>query len=403
MKHLLILIPLNLIFLALRGLAESTPPEPVPMSEGSHPSEAATGPAADKPALLWRDARTKRILFTSKDIISFDWEKQVFLLKAHATMDFLAWIPPHVHQAREMILEDMNGPIYEAHWVNNISSLGFSGPVYNALSPNPFFSIENGYPSGGNAAGRDKDARFSPRMRAGLEKSGVLESINLTKMHIGLAVQTTRNEWMNTGEDLKVRVEYFNDTFRIGRKARAHVFFAGGEKTRTRVDSLTLEIKFLANNGTLRTDNKIERIPISTIGEGIYVCEFDPWLATKGSDKQAEPGTGVVSLTVLLQKKEGENERTVHRLDFDERHVPIGGKIEAGQASPGASATRATGTEEVRIELGQRADEPRYVELTLPRFDCWWLRRPGTLCCLGRSLQFRHAPMARKRKAKSDA
>jgi len=309
----------------------------------AHPLKAAAEPTADKPALLWRDANTKRILFTSKDIISFDWEKQVFLLKADATMDFLAWIPPHVHQARELILEDMNGPIYEAHWVNHISSLGFTGPVYNALSPNPFLSIENGYPSRGNAAGRDKDARFSPRMRAGLEKSGVLQSIDLTKNYVGLAVQTTGNEWRNTGEDMKVRVEYFNDTFRIGRKARAHVFFAGGEKTRTRVDSLALEIKVLANNGTFRSDNKIEQIPISAIGEGIYVCEFDPWLATKGSDKQAELGTGVVSLTVLLQKKEGENERTVYRLDFEEKHVPIGGRIEVEQTSSGDSSTRAAG------------------------------------------------------------
>ena len=293
------------------------------------PLRAAAKPAADEPALLWRDANTKCILFTSKDIISFDWEKQVFLLKTDATMDFLSWIPPHMHQARKLILEDLNGPIYEAHWVNHISSLGFTGPVYNALSPNPFLSIENGYPSRGNADGRDKDARFSQRMRAGLEKTGILQSIDLTKDYVGLAVQTTGHEWKNVGEDMKVRVEYFNDTFRIGRKARAHVFFAGGEKTRTRVDSLSLEIKFLANNGTFRSDSKIEQIPISVIGEGIYVCKFDPWLPIKGSDKRAELGTGMVSLTVLLQKKEGENDRTVYRLDFEEKHVPIGGRIEA--------------------------------------------------------------------------
>jgi hypothetical protein len=282
------------------------------------------------PALTWRDAETKRVLFTSNDIISFDWDKQVFRLTRNATLDFLAWIPPHMHQARKLFVEDEQGLIYEAHWVSNVSSMGFRGPIYRPLSPNPLFSIVNGYPQNSGTTTMTKDLRFSPRLRAGLKKAGLLHSIDLKKKYEGLIIKTTGHMWKSIGNDLKVRVEYFDNTFRPGSKARAHVFFAGGKKTRKQIDSLIFQIKFVANSGTFRSDIRIARIPVSEIEDGIYVCKFAPWQPAEGSDQEAEPGTGLISLSILLQKQD----KTVYRLDFSESCVPVGGRIKDEQKSP---------------------------------------------------------------------
>lgn len=279
----------------------------------------ATG-GFDKPALVWRDAETRRILFTSSDLITFDWEKQVFSLRLDATLDFLAWTPPHMFQFRRLTLEDEAGPIYEAHWVNPLSSMGFAGPIYHALSPNPYFSITNGY--GGVAGTPAKDIRFSQRFRAGLEKSGVLGSIDLD--YSGLAVRTTGHEWKAVGGDMKVRVEYFEGTFVVGGKARAHIFFAGGENARGKIDSLVFEVTLIASKGRYRSDARTGPVPVAAIMEGIYVFEFDPWQPVEGSETKPEPGMGTVSFSVLFLKQEAGRDKTVYRLDFGEGPVSIG-------------------------------------------------------------------------------
>ena len=286
---------------------------------------------AGKPALVWRDTETRRILFTSDDIISFDWEKQVFLLRTDAILDFLAWIPPHMHQARKLFVEDAKGMVYQAHWVSGASSMGFGGPVYKPLSPNPFFAIANGYPSRDKTTSTNNDVRFDARLHEGLKRAGVVQSIDLNRKYVGLAIQTTGHMWKDVGKDMKVRVEYFENTFRLGGKARAHIFFAGGEKTRRQVDSLAFEIKFVANEGTFRSDIRAEDIPVSDTEGGLYVCKFYPWKPSEGSGKHAELGTGVISLTIHFQKKDQEMNKTVFRLDFAESLVPIGGRIEAEQ------------------------------------------------------------------------
>jgi hypothetical protein len=274
---------------------------------------------AEAPVLTWRDAETRRILFTSDDVISFDWDQQVFLLTRDATLDFLAWMPGR--QARRLLVEDAQGPIYEAHWVSLLSSMSFLGPIYRPLSPNPFFSITSAYPQGKSPIKTDKDLRFAPRLRAGLKRAKKLHSINLERKHIGLAIQKTGHMWRDIGEDMKVRVEYFENTFRLGEEARAHVFFAGGEETRKQIDSMVFEIKFVSNGGTFRSDIRIEGVPICEAEKGIYVCKFAPWKPVAGSDETAKLGTGMISLTVLLQK----HDKTVYRLDFPESCVPVGG------------------------------------------------------------------------------
>ena len=115
--------------------------------------------------LLWRDSETKEILFKSEDIIAFDWDNQIFLLKTDSILDFLSWIPPHKYQYRSLYVEDANGPIYDAKWVNHISSMGFNGPIFNFT--NPFISIEDGYP---NSIVDKNDIRYNKRLLEGLRK-----------------------------------------------------------------------------------------------------------------------------------------------------------------------------------------------------------------------------------------
>ena len=286
-----------------------------------------TGIAPTKPALTWRDAETRKVLFTSDDIVSFDWDKQVFLLELEPTIDFLVWI--HQRQSRRLLVEDADGPIYKAHWVSWTSSAGFGGPIYQPLSPNPFFSIENGYPKRQDCEARDNDARFADRLKAGLQKAGVLESIWLDRKHFGLRIRTTPRRWRNVGEDMKISVEYFENTFRPGGKVRAHVFFAGGEKTRGLIDSVTFRITLIANRGTFRSDVRLDPVAVCEIEDDIHVCRFAPWEPAEGSDREIEPGAAEVYLSVLLQKQS----RTLYRLDFPASRVEIGFRIGAEESS----------------------------------------------------------------------
>jgi hypothetical protein len=289
----------------------------------SLPCTAGQNEKAAPPALTWRDAETKSVLFTSDDIISFDWDKQVFLMNRDATLDFLAWRPPHGHQAR-LVVQDSNGDIYNAHWFSVMSSEVVFEPAYEPLSPNPFFSIAYGSPAGKGPRTGETDPRFAPRLKAGLEKAGVLHPIDLNRQYVGLIIQTTGHMWKNVGEDMNIRVEYFENTFHLGGKARAHIFFAGGEKTRKQIDSFALNITFVANDGTFRSVIAMKPFPVSETEDGIHVCKFAPWEPGEGSDKEAKLGTGYIYLSILLQKQD----KTMYRLDFPESRVLIGGRIQ---------------------------------------------------------------------------
>lgn len=276
----------------------------------------------DTPSLIWVDAETKRILFTSDDIISFDWNKQVFLLKLDATLDMLAWMVPHRYQYRKLFVKDCKGVIYKGQWVNRISSMGFAGPTYNPFSPNPFFSIQDGYPTRKNDDEKKDDIRFAKRLYAGLKKAGVLHNIDLQREYVGLRIDRVSHSWHDCEKDLGVRVEFFENTFRIGKEARAHIFFAGGDKTPLDIDVFNIDIKLTANKGRFRSDVRLNDIPSSAIIDGIYVCRFKPWKPIPGS-KKIESGTGKISLSILFRKKKGSAFETVYRLDFPEATVPI--------------------------------------------------------------------------------
>jgi len=289
-------------------------------------AEALSTSAAEghAPRLVWRDAETRRVLFTSDDIISFDWDRQVFLLRFDAALDFHAWTPPHRHQFRRLVVEDAEGTIHEAYWVSSFSSQGFPGPVYQTSLHSRLITIERAYPPRATQVGEEHDPRFAERLRIGLEQAGVLHSVDPdTARHTISIVRPPGDTWHDCGEDLKVRIEVFPDTFRLSGKARAHVFFAGGERLRTGIDAITIESRLLDKRGTFRGEDQTEAIPPSVIEDGIYVYEFDPWNPVEGSTPAPGVGTGAVGPSLLFQKREDDVLKTLHRLDFRECQVSI--------------------------------------------------------------------------------
>lgn len=284
------------------------------------------GEAQPIPGPVWKDAQTQQVLFTIEDVVAFDWDDQIFLLDLDAALDFVAWMVPHVHLTRELLLEDEEGLIYQARWVNEIASMGFDGPVYGSVWGTRFFRIGNGYP--GFAPGGPNDTRFNPRLHAALERRGVLENLDPNDINdSGFRVQRSLTGWYVCGEDLKVRVEYFPDVFRSGQDARVHIFLAGGDQTSPSIDSIAVEIKFVANQGRYRSDVRIDDISPLVIAEGVYVCRFQPWTPCPGSVPAVEAGSGRLSLSILLCRDRNLGPEVLTRLDLPEEtvavHVPL--------------------------------------------------------------------------------
>lgn len=232
----------------------------------------------DKQYLRWIDTNNGQILFTSDDIISFNWEKQIFLLKMDATIDFFTWMASHKSLYRKLVVKDNNGVIYEGQYVSGLSSMGFTGPVYSWT--NPFFTIKNGYPSRFSKNNREDDPRYNERIKNVLEKTGKLSIIDPNKKYFGTTIDIIRQlqSWYDCGEDLKVRVEYIRNTFIYDGEPRINVYFAGGEKVLKKINDISLEIKFTSDFGRYRSDVNIVNISSKIISDGIYVCKFKPWI-----------------------------------------------------------------------------------------------------------------------------
>jgi hypothetical protein len=283
---------------------------------------------------VWKDAETGQILFTLDDIVAFDWGDQIFLLDLDAALDFLAWMHPG-SLSRELLVEDEEGLIYRALWVSWASSVAFTGiPVYcpSLFGWTRFFYIAYGYP-GSEVADPNEDARFNRRLRAALQRRGVLVDFDPdTISYRRFSIQHISTAWYVCGEDLKIRVDYFPEVFRSGEEARLHIFFAGGGQTEPSIDSLAVEIKFVANEGRYRSDVRLDNISPLVISERIYVCRFQPWKPCPGSVPVVESGSARVSLSILLCRDTESGPEVVSRLELPEQAVDV------SAPSPSASA-----------------------------------------------------------------
>ncbi len=285
--------------------------------------ESAAGEARPRGHAIWKDAQSKQVLFTVDDVLAFDWEDQIFLLDLDAALDFIAWMVPHKYQTRELMVEMDGDAIYQARWVNPISSRAFEGPVYASSGWTQFFRIEKGYP-GFPTVDPNEDVRFDPRLHVALRDARVLCDLDPNGIdHTAFGIECIQRGWYTWADDLKTRVDYFCDVFRSGQDARVHIFFAAGELAGPSFDSLAVEIKFVANRGQYRSDIHIDDIPPSVLSDGIHVCRFKPWTPCPGSVPTVESGSGRISVSVLLCRDTQLGPEVLRRLDLPEELVNV--------------------------------------------------------------------------------
>jgi len=136
-----------------------------------HISPAAT-------VLSWIDEETGAPLFTVKDIVRFDWGRQVFELTADASKRMQA-LPRRQH--RYFLLTDEEGVIYRGTLYNPSSSQGFHGPAITIgwygedyIRP-PLYRIQAWY--GGAYLPAKGDLRYQRRLWEDLKAAGVLGNI----------------------------------------------------------------------------------------------------------------------------------------------------------------------------------------------------------------------------------
>jgi hypothetical protein len=330
-------IVMLLVILVLSDGTNLCAQEPQKSDRGlSSPRHSKDPCELSSPVLTWLDADTGTVLFTVDDIIVFDWENQVFELKLYPALDFLAWT--HGRQYRNLVVTDRQGIIYTGTWVSPISSMGFRGPTYHSMGANTVFCISDGYGGGQRPPQRDvNDSRFSDRLYKEIKRTGRLGTIaniktvgntkilELSKTYDYKRINIINQRGSTCGKDLKIGLEYFANTFNINGEARAHIFFWGGDKTQSYIndiDEIVLEIKLTSNEGRFRSDVRVENISPMVIRDGIYVCQFRPWNPLPGS-QPAEPGTGYVSLSIILRKTTKNGPKTICRLDFPEQTVDI--------------------------------------------------------------------------------
>lgn len=289
---------------------------------------------SNPPALIWRDADSKEIIFTSNDILEFDWDKQVCILKYNAALDFFAWTRLARGQYRTLSVEDENGIIYQGNWVSMFSSMGFRGPIYSLVLSNPLLSISNGYPSKSSGTKSEDDIRFSPRLKDGLTKSNALKSIDTSQSFEGTKIQWSSTEWKNITNNMKVRLECFKDSFQLGQKARAYIYFASDRNIKADIDSIAMHIKFTANDGRYISETTISNIPVSVLGAGIYPCKFNVWKSTSGLDPNPKLGDGYMTISVILLRKTVKDVSLLHQVDFEPQKVLIEKMTNAAYYSP---------------------------------------------------------------------
>lgn len=217
----------------------------------------------------WVDDKTGRILFEVDDIVRFDWEKQIFELSRRRAMDLIAH---SIGLSHPFTVKDDKGIIYHGTFMSELSSMSYDGPtiIIDSQIP-PLFKIDISYP--GHEL--EKDKRFSGRLKTSLVRAGVLGKID---SDIPLTpIQRKTSGWHGKKDHLRLWIEYFPETFRIGQKARIHLHVIPGKPSKNHADKIEFtrilqqnENEFFCNtvcSYDLKKDN----------WKGVYIWESAPW------------------------------------------------------------------------------------------------------------------------------
>jgi hypothetical protein len=268
--------------------------------------------APDAATLRWEDAEDGRLLFALEDVVRFDWDRQVFELKRERAMDLLAYMAPHRYLSRSFRVRDAQGPIYSGQFVSPVSSMTYRGPTIQTgmaeVDP-PLYALQPGYP--GRLA-RDEDQRFAPRLRQALEKAGLLKAIPRNEKPA--PIQRLSTEWHGDRASLRVRAEFFPETFRLGQTARVHLFFVPAQTNMPLFDTVQIESSLTQEGGFFCTvDHSLpDRVTPETIKSGVHILRWKPWGPVYGATETvAKPGQAKLSLNVILRKNTPQGQESV--------------------------------------------------------------------------------------------
>ena len=261
------------------------------------------------PSVVWADEATGRVLFSTKDIIRFDWKRQAFQLTHNAAMDFEAWFPPHMQLDRKFIVRDSDGIIYRGARISSVSSFSYDVPAicdlvfdkddvhFHRPEP-PLYEILDGSP-----ANRKVDTiRRNERLRTQLAKTGVLGELDPT--HPPEPIEVVSVPW--TGDkQLRVRMEVFAETVCVGRPVRVHLFLSNYPRSDLGFDTLAVKMAFLSNDGRFVSHTLVDGVALKKcLDDGIWVCLFKPWSPDPDSrDAIAKVGPAELTAELLLQKQ----------------------------------------------------------------------------------------------------
>lgn len=264
---------------------------------------------APRPACLhWVAKDSGEVLFSLDDIVRFDWNRQVFQLTREKAMDFMAWQAPHVGGLRrEFKVRDSETLFYEGRAISPVSSIPYDGPTIIEPSidlPPPLFEIRAGYPD----ARGETDKRFHPRLRTVLEKAGKLAEIPTAEKLNPIA--KTSSDWVGPRDRMRIRAETFPETFRIGAKARAHIFFAPQGKNPVRPERIEIHSTLTIDGGAFFcTTDHFVRDPVAlsaAFRRGVVVLRWQPWGPVYGAEQsEAKPGPGEIQFKVILRDADG--------------------------------------------------------------------------------------------------
>jgi hypothetical protein len=185
-------IRLNFKLAPQRVRSEVLNPSSAVQRENNDVSKSSSSSRSEeKVTVQWLDSETGKILFTNRDIVSFDWDQQIFELDSERVR-YLMSLP--LSCKRKFIIRDPNGTIYEGGtFSSGLSPCSFyDGPtiITQIYSNNnhgwlPLYKIQElekvtDSPYGGLRLSNPKNflLQVGPSLKALLEASGVFRSIN---------------------------------------------------------------------------------------------------------------------------------------------------------------------------------------------------------------------------------
>jgi len=253
----------------------------------------------------WVDEHTGEVIFTSREIVRFDWERQIFELRRERAMDLMS---RPLGLMRAFVVRDEKGELYRGCFMSSLSSHGYDGPTITSYIPfpgsvrPPLYRIYGGYPRGG---GKRDGERFHPRLRAALEAAGLLAEISDPSAVV--PIERVYSGWHGGGHGIRIYATLFPETVRIGREARFILRVARAPNSKMRPEDWSWEISLSlqANGGKYGCSQSIE-IPTAAVAEGVYVYRGKMWGPVKGLiETNARPGAAELSLTLIAHDADG--------------------------------------------------------------------------------------------------